>query len=144
MDTTLSPLQPLLPQSLLIPPHNLLKLHPTPLPTRPPRRPEVHTTIPSHLHLLIIDILLWSLPTNRILVPEHQQAWLIHKVPVDVFEGAAAGLGVEQVDEGDEGEVQDRPDDVEFPAEGADARGGDFDYHEIARVVVSHVGFGHP
>ena len=45
---------------------------------------------------------------------------------IDVFEGAVGGFGVEEVDGGDEGGVEDDPDDVEAPAEGLDADRGDF------------------
>jgi len=34
---------------------------------------------------------------------------------------------IEEIRQGDEGEVEDGPDDVEFPAEGGDAWGCDFD-----------------
>lgn len=47
--------------------------------------------------------------------------------PVDVLEGAVGGFGIEEVDDGYEGSVKDDPDDVEFPAQGLDADGGDFD-----------------
>ena len=54
---------------------------------------------------------------------------------VHVLEGAVGGFGVEEVDDGDEGEVEDDPDDVELPAEGLDADGGDFDDHEVEGPV---------
>ena len=47
--------------------------------------------------------------------------------PVNVLEGAVGGFGVEKVDDGYEGGVEDDPDDVEFPAKGLDADRGDFD-----------------
>ena len=42
---------------------------------------------------------------------------------VDVFESAVGGLGEEEVDNGDEGGVEDGPDDVEFPVERLDSWG---------------------
>ena len=46
---------------------------------------------------------------------------------IDVLERAVGSLGVEQVYDGDEGEIEDGPDDVELPAEVLDAYGGDLD-----------------
>lgn len=46
---------------------------------------------------------------------------------VHILEGAVCCFGVEEVDDGDEGEVEDCPDDVELPAEGGDAWWCDFD-----------------
>ena len=52
---------------------------------------------------------------------------------IDVLEGSVCGLRVEEVDDGQEGEVEDDPDDVEAPAEGLDADGSDFDDCEVRR-----------
>lgn len=50
---------------------------------------------------------------------------------VDVLEFAVRGFGVEEVDDGDEGGVEDGPDDVELPLQGLDAYWGDLDDHEV-------------
>ena len=46
---------------------------------------------------------------------------------INVFERAVGRFGVEEVDGGDEGGVEDNPDDVEAPAEGLDSDRSDFD-----------------
>lgn len=65
------------------------------------------------------------------LIPEDDEARFLPEVRVDVLERAARSLGVEKVGEGDERAVQHDPDDIEFPAEGFDADGGDFDNHAV-------------
>ena len=40
-------------------------------------------------------------------------------------QGSSGCFGVEEIDAGDEGEIQDSPHDVEFPMEGLDPDGGD-------------------
>jgi hypothetical protein len=40
-------------------------------------------------------------------------------------QGSSGCFGVEEVDAGDKGEIQDSPDDVEFPVEVLDPDGGD-------------------
>ena len=67
------------------------------------------------------------LARNSIFVPENENALVVTEEAVDVLEGAVGGLGVEEVDDGDKGGVEEGPDDVEFPLEGLDAYGGDFD-----------------
>ena len=57
---------------------------------------------------------------------------MLHEVSIDVFQSAAGGLGVEQVDERHECSVEHCPDDVELPMERADADWGDFDHDEVA------------
>jgi hypothetical protein len=50
-----------------------------------------------------------------------------------MYQGPAGCFRVEEVDAGDEGEVEDSPDDVEFPVKALDADWGDF--HDLhARV----------
>ena len=55
---------------------------------------------------------------------------------IDVFEGAVCSFRVEEVDGGDEGEVEDGPDDVEFPVEALDAYGCDFDDYTILSAIL--------
>ena len=50
---------------------------------------------------------------------------------IDVFEGTVGGLGIEEIDDGDEGGVEYRPDDIEFPLQGLDTDGGYFYDHEV-------------
>lgn len=54
------------------------------------------------------------------------------KQEVDSLERNATRLGEEAVDDGYEGGVQDREDDVELPANVGDARRRDFDNNEVA------------
>ena len=92
-------------------------------------------------------------------VAEDEEAWVAAEVVVDVFEGAAGGFRVEEVGEGDEGEVEDGPDYVESfggwmgefavgnvrggkrgggdspPCQGVDADWCDFDDHAFVLSV---------
>ena len=65
-------------------------------------------------------------------VLEHEDVVVLHEVSIDVFQGPASGLWVEQVDERHKSAVEYGPDDVELPVEGADADWGDFDHDEVA------------
>lgn len=64
---------------------------------------------------------------NSILVSEDEDIMILAEETVHVLEGAVRSLWVEEVDDGEEGSVEDDPDDVEFPAEGLDTDGGNFD-----------------
>ena len=57
---------------------------------------------------------------------------MLHEVSVDIFQRSTSCLRVEQVHERHKGEVEDGPDDVEFPAEGPDADWGDFYNDKVA------------
>jgi len=57
---------------------------------------------------------------------------MVHKVSVNVLESAACGLGIEEVHKWHESSIEDRPDDVEFPAKGADSDWGNFNDDEVA------------
>ena len=48
---------------------------------------------------------------------------------VDIFETASGGLRIEEVDDRDEGGVEDRPDDVESPAQILNANGCNLDHY---------------
>ena len=56
---------------------------------------------------------------------------IVAKHAIDVFEGTIGGFGVEKVDNGDEGGVENCPDDVEFPLQALNANWRDFDNCEI-------------
>ena len=71
--------------------------------------------VPSHLLMLIIDVCLRPLGARGILVAENEDVLILTEEPIDVFKFAARGFGVEEVDDGDEGGVEEGPDDVEFP-----------------------------
>lgn len=60
-------------------------------------------------------------------------------VVVQVFEGTVGGLGVEEVDDGEEDGVCDGEDDPEFPAEVLDSAGGDFDNDKVGEPVRENV-----
>ena len=97
------------------------------LPHRAPQHPRIDTTVPPHLALFDLDIRSRPLRGDGLLVPEDEQVVVFAVEAIDVLESAVGGLRVEEVDDGQEGEVEDDPDDVETPAEGLDADRGDFD-----------------
>jgi len=57
---------------------------------------------------------------------------MVHEVSVDVLESAACCFGIEEVHEWHECSVEDGPDDVELPAEGADSNGRNLHDDEVA------------
>lgn len=65
------------------------------------------------------------------LVSEDQNVGVIHEISVNVFQRSSGCLGVKQVDKRYEGSVEDRPDDVELPAEISDADGRDLNDNEV-------------
>lgn len=74
-------------------------------------------------------------------LPVHLYA-LASKELVDLLQGQVAGLGVEEVDQGQEAKVEDAKADVGAPLDVGDADGGDFDdeegkYPYKKRVVLS-------
>lgn len=120
---------------------------PTPLLIRPrhTRQPLPHrlrvrrhnAAIPPNLVPLMLHILQRALLTNRILIPKHQNLRLLPKQPINILQRAIRRLGVEQIHNGHETRVKHGPDDVEFPLEGLDADGRDFDDHEVEGPVRS-------
>ena len=46
---------------------------------------------------------------------------------VNVLEGAVGGFGVKEVDNGHEGSVENRPNDIKLPLQGLNPDRGDFD-----------------
>ena len=75
----------------------------------------------------MLDVTPRSLRADGLFIPAHDDAVVFAEEAIDIFESAVGGLRVEEVDYGDEGGVEDSPDDVEFPVEGLDTDGGDFD-----------------
>jgi hypothetical protein len=57
---------------------------------------------------------------------------MVHEVSVDILERAACCFGIEEINQWYECSIEDGPDDVELPAEGADADWGDFHDDEVA------------
>ena len=80
-----------------------------------------NTTVPPDLRLFVLDICQGSLCSDGVFVREDEYVVVFTEEAVDVFEGAVGGFGEEEVDDGNEGGVEDGPDDVEFPVEGLDA-----------------------
>lgn len=56
---------------------------------------------------------------------------MIHEVSVDVLESAACCFGIEEIHEWHERSVENGPDDVELPAERANANRSDFHHDEV-------------
>ena len=86
------------------------------------------------------------------LVPEHKDVVVVHEVSVDVLESAPCCFGVEEIHEWHKRSVEDSPDDVELPAQGADADRSDFYHYKVAwtcyqyqgRLVLLHGARTHP
>ena len=62
---------------------------------------------------------------NGIGVFEDEDILVLAEEAVEVFEAAAGRFGIEEVDGGYKGEVEDGPDDVEPPMERLDTNRGD-------------------
>nr|POF15458.1 hypothetical protein CFP56_71954 [Quercus suber] len=93
------------------------------------------TAASAHLFILAMHVDLWTLGTSGERVTMNEDIIVFTEIRVEVLESAAGGFRVEEVDDGDEGEVEDAPDDVEFPAEVLDADLGDLDHHEVEDPV---------
>jgi hypothetical protein len=65
------------------------------------------------------------------LVFEHEDIVMIHEVSVDVFEGTACCLWIEEIHEWHERSVEHGPDDVELPTKRADTYGSDLNHDEV-------------
>lgn len=77
--------------------------------------------IPSDLDLLVLNVRQWTLRGNGIFVLEDEDVAILAEQAIDVFERAVGGFGVKEVDDWDEGGVENGPDYVELPVEILDA-----------------------
>ena len=82
----------------------------------------------------MLQILHRPVRSNRLLVLVDEDVVVFAEETIHVFEGAVRSLGVEKVDDGQEGRVEDDPNDVESPAEGLDADGCDLNNYKIETV----------
>jgi hypothetical protein len=57
---------------------------------------------------------------------------MVHEVSIDVLECTACCFGIEEIHEWHKRPVENGPDNVELPAEGADADRSDFHDDEVA------------
>lgn len=96
-----------------------------------------NATIPPHLILIMFHILQRPLLANGVLIPKHEDFRIIPEQPIDILERAVGRFRVEEIDDGHERGVEDGPDDVEFPLQGLDADGCDFDNHEVEGPIRS-------
>ena len=70
---------------------------------------------------VLLDILERSLAGRGVVVPVNEDIAVLSKVAIEILQSAVRSLGIEKVDYGHKGKVEDCPDDVEFPAERLDA-----------------------
>ena len=80
----------------------------------------------AYLSLFMLDVSKRTLGRDSIFIFVDQDVLVVSEETVNIFEGAIRGFGVEEVDDWDEGGVEDGPNDIEFPLEGLNADGGDF------------------
>ena len=83
-------------------------------------------SVVTYLSLFALDVSKRTLGRDSIFIPEDQDVLVVSEETVNIFESAVRGFGVEEVDDWDERGVEDGPNDVEFPVEGLNADGGDF------------------
>ena len=127
--------------SLLNPRHPVTRLlRPHPLQQLPhtahlPQRRGINAARPAHLLPLDLDVGRRPLGRDGVFVAEDKHVVVLAEETVHVLEGAVCGLGVEDVDDGQERKIQHDPDDVELPAQGLDADRGDLDDHEVEDPV---------
>ena len=69
-----------------------------------------------HLCIVLLNIFEWSLARYGVFVFDHDQTGIRSKVHVQILERAHRGLGVEQVDNGQENRIGDNPNWPELPA----------------------------
>ena len=81
--------------------------------------------------LLGLEVLLRARGRGGVGVPVDEDVVVLAEEAVDVLERAVGRLGVEEVDDGHEREVEDGPDDVEAPVDAGDADGRDLDDEEV-------------
>ena len=94
-----------------------------------------HAAVAPDLALGVIDVLLRAFARRHVWVLEDKDGLVVAEGSVDVFEGPVGGFRVEEVGNGDEGEVEHRPDDVELPVNALDADGRDFHHHEVDNPI---------
>lgn len=83
----------------------------------PPELHRIGTTCSPEVVLFLLDIFGGSLRARNVFVSEHQQWRGVPIVCVKIFQSPCCRLGVQEVDEWNEGEIEDDPNDVESPAE---------------------------
>lgn len=94
------------------------------VPHRPVADPD-GAAVPPHLALIMLFVGGRPLRRNGIGVFEDEDILVLAEEAVEVFEAAAGRFGIEEVDGGYKGEVEDGPDDVEPPMERLDTNRGD-------------------
>jgi hypothetical protein len=71
----------------------------------------------AHDLVLKVNVLLWSSGADGVLVAEDENVVVLTEQTVDILESSTGCLWVEEVDDWNEGGVEDGPDDVELPLE---------------------------
>ena len=80
----------------------------------------------AHLSLFMLNVSKRTLGRDSIFILKDEDVLVISEETVNIFKGAIRGLGVEKVDNWNEGGVEDGPYNIKLPMEGLDADGGDF------------------
>lgn len=98
----------------------------------------LHST---HGLILEINVLLWTLAADGILVLEDKDIVVLTEETVDILKSAPSSLRVEEVDDWYEGGVEDGPNDVKLPPQRADTNWGNLYDHKV-HDPLAFVNFG--
>ena len=83
-------------------------------------------SVDAYLSLFMLNVSKRTLGRDSIFILENEDVLVISEEAVNIFEGAIRGLGVEKVDDWNEGGVEDSPYNIKLPLEGLNADGGNF------------------
>lgn len=83
-------------------------------------------SVVAYLSLFMLNVSKRTFGGDSIFILEDEDVLVISEETVNIFEGAIRGLGVEKVDDWNEGGVEDGPYNIKLPLEGLNANGGDF------------------
>ena len=88
-----------------------------------------------NLPLFMLDVRLRPLALPSIRVRVHKDILVVSEESVDIFKSSVGGFRVEEIDDGDETEIEDGPDDIELPMQALDPNRRDLDDHEVDNPV---------
>lgn len=107
--------------------------------TSSPEHCSIDRAVTSDLFLLMLNVLLGSLGAGNRFVTEHQELWILTVHAINVFERTTGGFRVEEINDGHEYAVEDRPDDVKLPPKALNARRGNFHDFSLLETMTLEV-----
>lgn len=100
-------------------------------PTASPKHCHIDGAVTPDLFFFVLNVLHRSLGAGDALVSEDQVLGVLAIHAVDIFQRAVGGFGVEEIDDGHEGAVENGPYDIELPLKALDSGRGDFHHYPL-------------